>query len=334
MNKFNKKRKGFTLAEILIVVALLGILMTVLLVSVGSYFDKTRETGVRNDFNSMKTAIEVVMRENSGLPKKSGASSGDKTADAAAGFNKTVNLINDYLDPNMKWVDAVDEDVTTGEGGAKTYNGYVVVAAQEGKEPEFTGLTEDGESLTLNSGAAADSGNYFNKGMKYIVSTKTDPWKYNYSVYFQRINKPATVGRLDKVLITSWGSDGNEKEAQYAMLVEYDNGVITVAQAGFQGENLNTLKVGVITDNTKVNTVTRDNAVGTGYDSTTQNKVYADKPEQNLIYGSIIAPNVIIAGAGKADINNFGNADLTQFDADAFGSDSIDFATTTAASGG
>lgn len=323
MEKFSKKRKGFTLAEILIVVALLGILMTVLLVSVGSYFDKTRETGVRNDFNSMKTAIEVVMRENSGLPKKTGASSGtdaaSKTKDAAAGFNKTVNLINDYLDPNLKWVDAVDED------GA----GYVVVAAQEGVEPKFTPLTEAGKSVTKKS-----DGTIFEETKKFIVSTKTDPWKYNYSVYFQRINKPATVGRLDKVLITSWGSDGNEKEAQYAMLVEYDNGVITVAQAGFQGENLNTLKVGVITDNTKVNTVTRDNAVGTGYDSTTQNKVYADKPEQNLIYGSIIAPNVIIAGAGKADINNFGNADLTQFDADAFGSDSIDFATTTAASGG
>ena len=335
MEKFSKKRKGFTLAEILIVVALLGILMTVLLVSVGSYFDKTRETGVRNDFNSMKTAIEVVMRENSGLPKKNGASSGtndaSKTKDAAAGFNKTVNLINDYLDPNLKWVDAVDEDGS----------GYVVVAAQAGAKPEFTSITEAGKSVTKKSDSTT-----FDENKKFIVSTKTDPWKYNYSVYFQRINKPATVGRLDKVLITSWGSDGNEKEAQYAMLVEYDNGVITVAQAGFQGENLNTLKVGVIDDDTgkyeidettntpKDVTITRDNAVGNGYESG-QNEDYttSNKPVQNLIYGSIIDPNEIITEANGADINNFGNADLTQFDADAFGSDSIDFATTIAASG-
>lgn len=326
MEKFSKKRKGFTLAEILIVVALLGILMTVLLVSVGSYFDKTRETGVRNDFNSMKTAIEVVMRENSGLPKKSGAASTSDVEDAAAGFNKTVNLINDYLDPNMKWVDGNDEDNA----------GYVVVAAQQGAEPKFTPLTKAGESNTKINGTVDET-------RKIIVSTKTDPWKYNYSVYFQRINKPATVGRLDKVLITSWGSDGNEKEAQYAMLVEYDNGVITVAQAGFQGENLNTLKAGVIDNATgkyKIEastpvavTITRDNAVGTGYDSATQdNKAYTVKPQQNLIYASIIDPNVIITTG--ADINNFGNANLTQFDADAFGSDSIDFATTNAASGG
>ena len=298
MEKFSKKRKGFTLAEILIVVALLGILMTVLLVSVGSYFDKTRETGVRNDFNSMKTAIEVVMRENSGLPKKTGASSGDPTADAAAGFNKTVNLINDYLDPNMKWVDAVDEDVTTGEGGAKTYNGYVVVAAQEGKEPEFTGLDNAGKSLTLNSGATEDD-DYFNQDMKYIVSTKTDPWKYNYSVYFQRTNDntPTTgKGRFDKVLVTSWGSDGTEKKAQYAMLVEYDNGVITVAQAGFQGENLNTLIAG----SAGTTTITRDNAIN----------------ETDGIYASIIDPDAI----DVTNINNFGNADLTNFDAEAFNS--------------
>ena len=293
MEKFSKKRKGFTLAEILIVVALLGILMTVLLVSVGSYFDKTRETGVRNDFNSMKTAIEVVMRENSGLPKKTGASSGNPTADAAAGFNKTVNLINDYLDPNMKWVDAVDEDVT-GEGGAKTYNGYVVVAAQEGKEPKFTGLDNAGKSLTLNSGATEDD-DYFNQDMKYIVSTKTDPWKYNYSVYFQRTNDntPTTgKGRLDKVLVTSWGSDGTEKKAQYAMLVEYYNGVITVAQAGFQGENLNTLTV----DDTPV---TRGNAVKT-------------------IYPGIVNADTILTT--NVNINNFGNADLSKFDAEAYNS--------------
>ena len=295
MEKFSKKRKGFTLAEILIVVALLGILMTVLLVSVGSYFDKTRETGVRNDFNSMKTAIEVVMRENSGLPKKNGASSGtndaSKTKDAAAGFNKTVNLINDYLDPNLKWVDAVDEDGS----------GYVVVAAQAGAKPEFTSITEAGKSVTKKSDSTT-----FDENKKFIVSTKTDPWKYNYSVYFQRINKPATVGRLDKVLITSWGSDGNEKEAQYAMLVEYDNGVITVAQAGFQGENLNTLKVGDTP-------VTRGNAVAT-------------------IYPGIVDADKILTT--DVNINNFGNADLSKFDADAFGSDSIDFGATDAEADG
>ena len=319
-----KKRKGFTLAEILIVVALLGILMTVLLVSVGSYFDKTRETGVRNDFNNMKTAIEVVMRENSGLPKKSGASTGDTTKDAALSFNKTVNLINDYLDPNMKWVDANDED------GA----GYVVVSAAEGQDPVYTELTDAAKSNTKVNGTATD-------GKKIIVSTKTDSWKYNYSIYFQRRNEPDTtrnadgdkVGRLDKVLVTSWGSKGNEHEAQYAMLVEYDKGTITIAQAGFQGENLNTLRVGQVAEGAasgtaytgllltdKSETVTRKNAVGTGFgngnNATDETAAYSTKPTQNLIYGSIISPNTIIAD----DINNFGNADLSQFDAMAYNS--------------
>ena len=318
MNKINKKRKGFTLAEILIVVALLGILMTVLLVSVGSYFDKTRETGVRNDFNNMKTAVEVVMRENSGLPKKTGAASGTKKADAAAGFNKTVSLINDYLDPNMKWVDADDED------GA----GYVVVDAVEGAEPKYTdiAITGTGDAATITATGMAENSDATGMTAKYIVSTKTDPWKYNYSVYFQRINNPTTVGRLDKVLITSWGKDGNEKEAQFGMLIEYDNGVITIAQAGFQGENLNTLKVGVIDDatgkyktgNDMTATITSDNAVGKGHSATNAKYTAAFTADStsNLIYGSIIKPDGIIL----TDINNFGNADLTQFDAEAYNS--------------
>ena len=304
-----KKRKGFTLAEILIVVALLGILMTVLLVSVGTYFDKTRETGVRNDFNNMKTAVETVMRENAGLPKKTGASTGDKPTDAKLSFDKTVNLINDYLDPNMKWVDATDEG-----------DGYVVVQAKEGEDPVYTDVSK------------ADS-----KNDGHIVSVKTDPWKYNFSIYFQRRNEPDVarndkgdkVGRLDKVLMTSWGSKGNEKEAQYAMLIEYDKGTITIAQAGFQGENLNTLKVGKeagtaaadgLLDKTMCETVTRKNAVGTGFgngnNATDPAKAYDAKPTQNLIYGSIINPDTNTF----TDINNFGNADLSQFDAQAFNS--------------
>lgn len=321
MEKFSKKRKGFTLAEILIVVALLGILMTVLLVSVGSYFDKTRETGVRNDFNNMKTAVEVVMRENSGLPKKTGASSGVAVSDAVDGFNKTVNLINDYLDPNMKWVDGNDED----------HNGYVVTKAIEGYPASYTELTVTDSGSTKVLG---DTGMFKNTDItgaavtqsKYIVSNKTDPWKYNYSVYFQRMNDPNTVGRLDKVLITSWGKDGNEKEAQFGMLIEYDNGVITIAQAGFQGENLNTLKVGVIDDATgkykteddMTATITRDNAVGKGHSATNAKYTAAFTADStsNLIYGSIIDPDGVIA----TDINNFGNANLTQFDAEAYNS--------------
>lgn len=359
-----KKHKGFTLAEILIVVALLGTLMTVLMISVGAYFDKTRETGVRNDFNNMKTAIETVMRENSGLPKKSGASSGtnvwDKKKDAAASFNKTVNLINDCLDPNMKLVDGNDEDG----------NGYVVSGAVEGKEPRFTGLTNYAESGsprvtevtpeefgTWSSGTTMVNGEG-KKDKKIIVTTKTDPWGYNYSFYFQRRNEPDTlrnsdgdrIGRLDKVLITSWGCNGTEREAQYAMLIEYDNGTITIAQTGFQGENVNTIEVGVIDQPNasgrsrlieaprpatseavgyfianKSTIVDKDNAVGKGYTSAVdsvdnngniQNSAYTEKPVRNLIYGSIINPDDIIA----RDINNYGNADLSQFDAQAFNS--------------
>lgn len=63
----NKKKKAFTLVEILIVVAVIGILFVALVPRIDFAGDKARETGVKNDFRSYELAAEQLLRENAGL---------------------------------------------------------------------------------------------------------------------------------------------------------------------------------------------------------------------------------------------------------------------------
>ena len=65
MKKMNKK--AFTLIELLIVIAIIGILFIVLVSKVDFATDKAKATGVQTDFRSFQVAFEQVARENSGF---------------------------------------------------------------------------------------------------------------------------------------------------------------------------------------------------------------------------------------------------------------------------
>lgn len=60
-------KRGFTLVEILIVVAVIGILFISLVPRIDFAGDKARETGIKTDFRSFELAAEQLLRENAGL---------------------------------------------------------------------------------------------------------------------------------------------------------------------------------------------------------------------------------------------------------------------------
>ena len=62
-----KKKKAFTLVEILIVVAVIGILFVALVPRIDFAGEKARETGIKTDFRSFELAAEQLMREKAGL---------------------------------------------------------------------------------------------------------------------------------------------------------------------------------------------------------------------------------------------------------------------------
>ena len=62
-------KRAFTLVEILIVVAVIGILFVALVPKIDFAGDKARETGVKTDFRAFSLAAEQLLRENAGISK-------------------------------------------------------------------------------------------------------------------------------------------------------------------------------------------------------------------------------------------------------------------------
>lgn len=86
------QKSGFTLVEILIVVAVIGILFIALVPRIDFAGDKARETGIKMDFRSFELAAEQLIRENAGL-------SDFADIEALCGDNG----INLYLDAALKF---------------------------------------------------------------------------------------------------------------------------------------------------------------------------------------------------------------------------------------
>ena len=64
---FITKKQAFTLIELLIVIAIIGILFIVLVSKVDFATDKAKATGVQTDFRSFQLAFDTVAKENSGF---------------------------------------------------------------------------------------------------------------------------------------------------------------------------------------------------------------------------------------------------------------------------
>ena len=64
---FTSKRRAFTLIELLIVIAIIGILFIVLVSKVDFATDKAKATGVQTDFRSFQMAFDTVAKENAGF---------------------------------------------------------------------------------------------------------------------------------------------------------------------------------------------------------------------------------------------------------------------------
>jgi prepilin-type N-terminal cleavage/methylation domain-containing protein len=120
MKKMNKK--AFTLIELLIVIAIIGILFVVLVSKVDFATDKAKATGVQTDFRSFQVAFEQVAKENAGFntfgwntgDKFMGetefkAKYGDKTPDGQA-YTFTA-LANDTADRVRNSYDAGDANL-------------------------------------------------------------------------------------------------------------------------------------------------------------------------------------------------------------------------------
>lgn len=174
MKKMNKK--AFTLIELLIVIAIIGILFIVLVSKVDFATDKAKATGVQTDFRSFQVAFEQVARENSGF-NTFGWDEGDTAGLAGAKTAKSgkitingkeytyTNADKDRGDRVRNSYDVGDTDLDGELDDSETWTGRKIYTE------DWTGIytlenpaTEEGDTHK-NDNAVVDLENAINKNL-------------------------------------------------------------------------------------------------------------------------------------------------------------------------
>jgi prepilin-type N-terminal cleavage/methylation domain-containing protein len=191
MKKMNKK--AFTLIELLIVIAIIGILFIVLVSKVDFATDKAKATGVQTDFRSFQMAFETVAKEK-------------------AGFNSFGWNSGDYTDETK--VTALLADLGTKTG--KTYTAYTNREADAGDRVRNS--YDEGD---LNLDGVCGTGETFTGRKIY-----TETWDEN--TYYTLV-KPGTSG-FDKEAVFALETAINKNlDPKLHITIDYTTGKITMA---------------------------------------------------------------------------------------------------------
>lgn len=193
-NKEDKK-KAFTLVEILIVVAVIGILFVALVPKIDFAGDKARETGVKNDFRSFELAAEQYLREKGGVA--------DVANVAALCGDDAINL---YLDGAMQFANT---------GTCKKQDAWNQEYTVQLIKPTGTGINP-------NNGAIV----FISNGKDSLLSTDTDNYTLTVT-YVDGTIETATTGFSSNIettnISTSAGDTASMTIATGVSTVVYKN---------------------------------------------------------------------------------------------------------------
>jgi general secretion pathway protein G len=139
LKKKAKKGKGFTLVELLVVVAILAILAAALLPKFLGYTDKAREAQIMADLSTMKSVVEIY------------------AADEGAGDYPSITNVSAIL--VGKGIDWAEADGEVGDGIVDPYgNSYVyAIKGEPGSADQHFIIASPGKDGKFGNEAESDS---------------------------------------------------------------------------------------------------------------------------------------------------------------------------------
>ena len=221
MNKLSR-RKAFTLIELLIVIAIIGILFIVLVSKVDFATDKAKATGVQTDFRSFQVALETVAKENAGF-NTFGWDTGDVNG----------NRIRDSYDKGDTNQNGIQDD---GEVfvGSKVYGEEwtgIYTLVKPGTDFSSVGYDEDvifalesaiNKNLDPKLHITIDA----KTGNVIMANGAKDPWHTEYHGYYIT---NAEVDNKDRGAIIMYSNGANQ---EWGSEHSISNGVVTVNVPG------------------------------------------------------------------------------------------------------
>jgi prepilin-type N-terminal cleavage/methylation domain-containing protein len=210
MKKMNKK--AFTLIELLIVIAIIGILFIVLVSKVDFATDKAKATGVQTDFRSYQMAFETVARENAGFTSF-GWDTGDKNQDGIRNSydEKDTDKSGDR--------NGTEEEFTGRKVYGETFSGIYSLGKEGADTYERSALSALETAINANLDPKLHI-TIDDKGMITMANGAQDPWKTEYEGYIL-----TTDTKDDRGAIVLYSKGAN---AELGSVAKLDKGVVTV----------------------------------------------------------------------------------------------------------
>ena len=240
-NKLLFSKKAFTLIELLIVIAIIGILFIVLVSKVDFATDKAKATGVQTDFRSFQLAFETVAREHQGF-----------SVLVDEDYEQLEMAINKNLDNKLKIDIDADGKISMANGATDPWNVEYhgqYVTGTDGKDRGAIAMYSNGADLTFGSTVVVESG-------IISVSTINDTGKDDYSLaviytYFNGYGevKTSTSGFSNnqggnQTVSTEAVAPGDD--VQNELLEQYNGNVYKVTNSLSTGVNYDDLDTSII----------------------------------------------------------------------------------------
>lgn len=278
---FMTKKKAFTLIELLIVIAIIGILFIVLVSKVDFATDKAKATGVQTDFRSFQVAIESVAKENAGLATfgwDTGDTNGDRIRNS---YDKGDINKNGKQDAGEVFI------------GSKTYgetwtNVYTLTNPADANDKSAIIALEEAINKNLDPKLHITIADDLTITM---ANSAQDPWNIEYHGYYIT---NATVDNKDRGAIVMYSNGANQEFGSEHSIA---NGVVTVTVPGNNIQGKDDYSMAVIYTYVNGYGEVKTNTVGFGNNTVQHDNAGIQTPEGLFLYETYSSPmDVMVPG--------------------------------------